>query len=625
MPRSLYRFGTSIYRPGVITYHNLEGLVNLDLGVENAVLVIGEATAGEPQASSATSVVHSFTDPQDMIDYFIGGNLAEVARCLFDPVMSGQTTPEGITLGGCQTVYAIKTNQSTQASYTLQDGSSNNAVTIKDKLWGAKGNQTWFKVETSGTGINLTVGRDVSPNIGSQTSIDFSITSTDEWLSVTTTGNFTGVTCTYDYNVANAGKVTLDSSVALEDLQVTVAGKTLTEVAEEINAFNPHGTGSVYLATVLRADRADTLASYLDNLAATSCFNPAIVKNFGVAYDIVEWVNANCFYCEATWVAGYEPTTYTKTYLAGGALGATSNISYVQDALKVATRFSPRFVSSAFNTSVNGGAITLSTINAEFATHATNCNALGSACERQVFICNDDTTKAAMYTTIGALNNEYLAVVNNTIYREDETGTKEWLGPHCVAAAAAATMAGSPVATPLTHRYIKADSIAMVATDFDPVDDTDFMNGIRYGLLFLEVVPGTGVRFAKGISTYRLQDNDARIYLEVVEARIRHKVILRRALDIPEIGQKGRGIFTVRAIERRILEAHRQMADVNDPNFILVSGTDVDGNEIPPYRNIRVSLAGDTVTVTGELTFTEQIAWIVNDFRATLPTATVGG
>jgi len=620
MPFVLRRFGRNIARPGVLTRHDLSGLTNLDLGAESAVLVIGEASAGEPQAASTSPVVHEFTDPQDMIDMFISGNLAECSRFLFDPVMAGQQEV-GAPITGCAKVYAIKTNQSTQGSYTLQDASANNALTLKGRIWGDKDNQTWFKVETSGTGITLTNGRDVDPDTGDQTSITFSITGTDEWFSVTTTGNFTGASCTLDFDGTT---FTLDSNVALEDLAITAAGKTVEEVIGLINAFNPHGTGAVYQATLNRTNRNSTLSSYCDETAApVSCFSPAVANISGVSYDIVDWVNTSSYYCEATWVGGYEPQTYTKTYLTGGASGATSNISYVQDALKVAAKLSIRYVVSAYHTDVNAGAITLASINSEFNTHAVNCNLIGSPRERQVFLCNDDTTKAAMYTTVSAFNNEYIFCFNNRIQREDENGTKKWMNPHVAACAAAATMAGSPIATPLTHKYIKGYDHDFIATDFDDTADDDFENAIRNGLCFIESEPDIGLRFAKGITTYTLEDNDARTAGEVVEARNRMRILLRRALDQPEIGHKNQGARTAVGIRQRVLNALRLMANPNDPDFILVDGTDADGNVVPAYRNIRVSIDGSVVNVTGEVTFTQGIVWIVNDFRATLPSALV--
>jgi hypothetical protein len=50
MPQSVRFNGRSIYRPGTYTHIDLTGLANLDLGAAAAVVVVGEADAGQHQA-----------------------------------------------------------------------------------------------------------------------------------------------------------------------------------------------------------------------------------------------------------------------------------------------------------------------------------------------------------------------------------------------------------------------------------------------------------------------------------------------------------------------------------------------------------------------------------------------
>lgn len=621
MPKSVRFKGTDLWRPGVVTYHNLDGLLNLDLGAEAAAVVIGEATAGEPQVNATNPVVHAFTNANDMIAYFQGGNLAEAARFLFDPAKAGQTE-QGVPIRGCKTVYAIKVNQSSQGSYTINDGAAHDCVTFKGRIYGALDNQTWFKLGVSGTGLKLTAGRDVAPDIGEQVSATlFSVTGIDEWLSVTYTGVAATATMAFDGTT-----FTTTTAGAVDDLSIAVAGLTVQDLIDTINAT----ASGDYTATLLRADRADTLAAYIDRFTGVN-IRAVVASQMGVAWDIVEWTNNNSAYMEATWVGGYEPQTYSKTYLAGGALGGTTEsvgTTRVSWALKVATALSPRFLVSCFNADVDdeaAGTTTLDTINAAFNLHATNTNVIGAPTERQVFITSDETTKAGAYTAISAFNNDFVACVIDELYRENELGVRAWMGTHCTACAVAAIMAGSPIATPLTHKYINAYNRRPVCTDFDPTDDTDFQNGISNGILFLESVPGSGIRVAKDITTHVSTDNDARRYLHIVEARIRHRVIMRRLLDGPFTGTKGKGQRTAQQILRKVQEAHRQMADTDDPDFILVEGSDEDGNVIPPYRQLQVSITGDQVYITGEITFVEGINWIISDIRATLPQAVVGG
>ena len=624
MPKSIRWKGTTIRRPGVYTYHDLAGLLNTDLGADSAVMVFGEASAGEPQVSGATPVVHVFTDPNDMIETFQSGNLAEMARCLFDPAMNGQHE-EGIAIHGAAKVYAIKTNVSTQASYSIQDQAlAATAITLKDRIWGVEGNNTYFGTTISGTGFTLTIGRYRDPFAGTETLGPFGVTGSDEWLSlITIPAEFTGATCTVTFDGTT---LAINSNIGAEDLNVTVAGKTMSDIVAEINSFDSGlGTGPCYAATLLRADRGATLASYMDRVViADDLKSPATADIMGAGYDVVEAVEADSVYCNATWVAGYAPydSYTTPTFLLNGALGDSSVVS-VTDALKVLNRFSPRFIASGFNGDSVGGTVTLAAGNTLFMSHLNKANAIGGRSERQGFMSDNATVKATLYTNIQNHNCEWVSVNNNRIYRENESVTKTWLGSHCVSACLAGIAAGSVVATPLTCKYLKCYDFDYLSTNFDPSDETDFANGIDYGLLMLESDPGIGTRVAKGISTYRLLDNDARILFEVVEARLWHRRTLRHALEKPQIGHKGKGLLTVKQILGVVKSVHRTLADPQNPDFILIETTDETGSILPPYRNLRASLNGDQVYVYGELTFTMGVNFIFNDFRATLPSAFV--
>lgn len=616
MPKSVRFRGSNIVRPGVVTYHNLDGLLNADLSSEASVLIIGEATAGQPQADAANPVVHTFKSSDSMIDTFVDGNLAECAKFLFDPAMSGQYARGGVPIRGCDTVYAIKTNLSVQSSRTLQDGAAHNALTIKDRLWGIIGDQTWFKIEASGTGIQLTTGRDVEPNVGSQASILFSITGTDEWLSVFYTGAALTATMTFDgttFTTTTAGGV--------DDISVVATNRTMTEFVSLINATAGAG-GGTYTAVVLRADRANVLATYMDRFAGVDIKPPALGKAMGVSYDIVAWVNASCDYCEATWVAGYEPQVYAKTYLTGGALGDSST-GRITDALKVAARLNVRHIVSGWSGASVGGAVALSVINGYFNTHATNCNRLGSTKERHVYISSSDTTKAALYVTVGAFNNEYMCCGNNRLYREGPDNTKKWMGPHTFAAAVAAMCSGSPRATPMLWKKINACDFDFLATDFDPADDTDFYDAVNKGVIFLEADNDDGgIRIAKGITTYNSEDNDGRTMLETVHARMWHKIILRR-YQKRQIGMKSAGVLTADEILDITKDAHRVMADASDPDFLLVAGTDEDGNAVPAYYGLTCASSGGAFYVSGNVHFTTGVTWIFNDIAGRLPTSFV--
>jgi len=622
MPRNIRWKGQTLYRPGAYTFTNMSALTNLDLGAERAIAIIGEADAGKPQASVSDPVYHVFTSAQQMIDTFQSGYLAEVARFAFGPALDGQDE-DGVPIGGCDKVYVIKTNQSGQAELTLKDASANDALKIQDLIWGLKGNQTWAKVEASGTGIKIVVGRDNAPNIGEQDSSDasgvFAVAGTDEWISIGPAAGFTGPTATAAFDGTT---LTMDSDTAGEDTTFTATGKTIQELVAEINSFQ-FGGAQIYEATVLRPERAEVVATYMDEFAATAI--AGVASFFGVSYDMVTWINANSVYVEATWLGGYVPDTFTTTYLAGGTQGESTETT-IKAALKVAKKINCRFLASAFSDATYGagGAIALSSVNGWITDSLNARNPIGGRSECQGFGCWNHAstlTLAQLVSDFASYNNEWFAVTQNEVYREGPSGTIQWMGAHCMAVAAAAIMAGSPIGTPLTFKYVRAYDFRSVATDFDPDESADFAAAINAGLLFLEADPGVGIRFAKGITTYKTSDNDGHIMLEVVESRLWLHRLLRRNVERPFIGHKGRGVRSANAYKGRVLDVLRAVSNTNDPDVLLIEGTDEQGNTVPPYRDISVWLSGDQLYCDGEITFTQGINWALNEFRATLPTA----
>lgn len=607
--------GHNIVRPGFGTFFNLDGMVNPDLTSEATVFVVGEAAAGQPMELLSAPVIHRFYSSDDMIREFQTGPLAEMAKFLFDPLIAGQRE-QGIELKGCNEVIAIKTNLSLQASYAVKDAVANTAFTLKDRLWGALGNSTWFKIEVSGTGLKFIAGRAVAPNIGSQDSSDtgglFSITGVDEWFSLTYTGLDAAATMTFDGTTLT----TTTTPAGDPDLSITCTGKTLTQVVSEINATG----GGVYTAAVLRTDRAGILATYMDRFVGVN-IRGVIGKAMGVSYDMVEWINVSCDYCEATWAGGYEPQAYVaETLLAGGALGDSST-TRIDSALKIASRFNVQYLASGFGGDSVGGGVTLSTANGYFTAHAANCNSLGVPRERLVFISNDDITKAAMYATVRAFNNANVICGNNRLYREGPDEVRTWMGPHTFAAACAAAMAGSPRATPLLWKRIKAYDFDFLAADFDPTVNADFNAAQQAGVNFLEMVDGY-IQVANGHTTYSAEDNDGYCNIENRDAMQWWKIIQRRYRK-RMIGTKGAGSITAQQILDLTNDANEIMANTNDPDFLLVPGTDEDGNYVRAAEGFTCSMSGGTYYIRGTCRFTTGVRMILDDIVALNPTATV--
>ena len=73
----------------------------------------------------------------------------------------------------------------------------------------------------------------------------------------------------------------------------------------------------------------------------------------------------------------------------------------------------------------------------------------------------------------------------------------------------------------------------------------------------------------------------------------------------------------------RILAVNRVMADPTNPDQILIDSADANGKPLAAYRNFKAVLDGSVITVTGEVTFTQGIRFILTEVFATPPRAVI--
>lgn len=106
MARSFTFNGKTILTPGAISRVRTIGSAG-SAATNGIVALLGEADGGEPGA------VVTFDDPNEAIDYFTSGPLADAAKIAFDP-SSDPRVP-----GGCFRAVCYKTNQGTQAETQL--------------------------------------------------------------------------------------------------------------------------------------------------------------------------------------------------------------------------------------------------------------------------------------------------------------------------------------------------------------------------------------------------------------------------------------------------------------------------------------------------------------------------
>lgn len=625
MPLSVRFSGVTIKKPGSYTIVDVTKLSNINLGEQGVVGVVGEATSGQP------SVAMVFDDPRDMITELVGGNLAEMAQALFFP-------GKDATLQGAKRVVVVKTNQSTQASRNLNDGAAVTQIVLRSRVWGAPGNFAFASL-AAGTagGVVLSGGRDTDPLAGQVQSLaEVGRTSgtpnIDSWLMVwfdlsLTTSTHLTATVTYNPNA--------DSLISTMGGGAQGNAGTLNFTAGNDGALSTHTVETLiatintklgWRATLLRPNRLKTSARQGDTTSAPINVHnvgpvvgtPANFWDFmGGVFDLTDAINTTSVFFEATKTAVPPATTqlpanFAKAYLAGGTLGVSSSTN-IQDALKLLLKSDVRCLASGFSRDV--GATTIGTINGYIKSNVQSANAVTGRSERYAYASDGSlTTRAAVEAAANALNEPDMALCVQTGTREDELGVVKAMDPHIVAATAAGLRAGGPVGMPLTNKLVRFTNIGQ--TGWDPSDLTDAEALITAGLLHMEIIPGLGIRFVRDRTTYSTLDNDALTAGEIRDEIRLLKQALRNGIEALFVGTKSLGVITANAAKARAEAVLGVLADPGSADVILVSGTDQFGNVVPPFRNVKVSISQDTLSLSAEVTFAQGINFNLNQIFA---------
>jgi hypothetical protein len=561
MAKYIVFHGDVIIHPGVYTWVDYSQVENILAGVRGIVAVIGEADEGEP------NVVSIFSRGRDMIDYYKSGPLADIAYALFNP----STDPAVSTPFR---VIAVKTNQSTAAIATLHDDTDNDIITVKARRYGTYGNTISIKVEAgseSGTKKITIASYDKTEVFDNISGALFSIQRSGGTLTVDDTG------------------ITASSGGTTEHIYPFDTYPTVQSVVADLQK-DPNYTVSLLTGV-------ETPSNVIDR--ATYDINTAtIVRCLGKA--VADAINAKSSLCTATITAYRIPKNEGPLMLTGGSVGTTS-ITDIQNALKSLEGLNIDFIVPLFDRDV--GSLTFSSIINALVDHIKTCNATKSTAERQAFIGMYTTSVSNLKQQAIQLNSPYFALCGQRVKGVKADMSIAEMGVWYLAGILAGIKAGTPVGEPLTFK--KVNIIDLVDTYNTQTIEDLLLNGI----ICVEAVPGQGFRIVKDLTTYLSTDNDILCSVSAMEAITYIKKGLRDNLN-KFVGQKGlpRTISAIKSVLRGYLTMLATGYDA-----ILMSTTDAQGNILPPFRNLEVSLSGDTLQVKVELTIVPGINYILNE------------
>lgn len=485
--------GASIRKPGSYSRTRVAqgGASEPQLGV---MAIVGEAAQGSAYAAETgglDAVTYGPDQFGDILEKFGSGALVDAARLAFAPSVDPQIP------GGAQQLIVLKTNQSVKAQLAVLTGYG----TVYAKKAGVAGNNLSLTIANSSGQRVITIAdavtgdSEVSSAIGGVTALTIQIA-----------------------GGASAATLTINATQII----TTVTGGTAPSLTLSKSQFATLGqlqsylSGQVGYTVTLGTNQQSQPLDVLDRVTAADVFT-APYNVLRDAYDI------RAFFAESG-LLDFTPTLYVglpavmaKTFLAGGALGATTNAN-IQACVDELSKRRINFVVPLFSRDATSditdsltdasSSYTIDSIHAMIRTHNAQNSTVKGKKERQGWVAFDGTYANAK-AKAAALGGARVGLVIQRVDIVNAAGDLVTAKPHMAAVIAAGMKCSAPVGLPNTFKLANISGFSMASSDFDPETQAD--DAIDAGIAFFEKAPGGGFRWVLDNSTYS-QAKDAWIY-----------------------------------------------------------------------------------------------------------------
>jgi phage tail sheath gpL-like len=584
MSRQVLFNGAVLTRPGAYTKVDASQFNNIALLGIGVVGLIGDADGGEPRVTKV------FNAADAVKAEYRSGDLVEAAAILADPG-NDERIP-----AGASAIVCYKTNLSTVS--TLAHAT---AFTFNSLDWGLHTTSIQVAI-TSSAGLLRVVqvtGLDSFGNLITETSPEFG--------DPTLYGKFTiqyvgaGSACTMTIT-ATTLTTTVTGGPGGENLAITFANyASLAEMLFYIDGL------AAYTATALITNSASFDPANLDALVAAD-IRTSLVTVMANNFDLADWLNSNSSLIECDLTQGQTGprVVLTKTALAGGTRGTSDNTAWANAFTALSgIRVNQLVTLASENAAAAQGTYTIASINAALESHCKLMTATAGKSERQGW-GSIEATKTNLIAAAQALNSEHVQMCSQKITRTSGVSGNQVEFPEWALACCFAGMrAGAPIGEPLTHKVIKAAAISNDSS-WSTEDTNDIIDLLLNGIMFVTSVQGVGFRIEKGITTYTKSNNDAFVEESIVQnwkyiSYSWRTELEKRYTGRPmDVGQ----VQTVKPFSAVILNELRLQGAITD--------SIVDGVQTPGYKNIRVTATNDILRVSGEVSPTSGINFILN-------------
>lgn len=423
--------------------------------------------------------------------------------------------------------------------------------------------------------------------------------------------------------------------VQITDTQIKLMNNSVAEytlnkadfdTVQQVADFVTTSTGGNWMAVVTSVLFGQSSPEVLDQVTVGACASaldaahlPAHIKKDATEVTDFFAASSNVSLDEGASAVCGLPEELTATYLASGAVGATSTATIV-NALTAFQKVRVNAVVPLFSRDSDedvtdqqtdaASSYTIAGIHQAVKTHCSLMRTTKARSERQGYLSIKDTfvnCKVAAQTLADASSQ----LLIQDIKQNDSDGNIKWFQPWALSCLVAGARGGSPIGLPMTNKYLNCSGIRQtsqllsvadedIVEDFDP--DTQYEDAIRNGLTFLEHPQSGGFRVVVDNTSYGRDGNWVYNRAHVLYAADVLEYDFRTQLQNIYVGVKN----TVSAAE--IAQTCESILATYLAQGITVSTSDAKQG----FKQLQVQLAGNTVNVNVTVKLVEGIDFVLS-------------
>lgn len=407
--------------------------------------------------------------------------------------------------------------------------------------------------------------------------------------------------------------VTSCTGDSASNLDITLSNYvTITQLVEYINNFN--GGAYVCVSDYYNADAASP--ADLDYYNAINIKTWPLEVKSAIA-EIESNVNSQSQFIQIERVSNVygqlaSISSDAKVFLDGAVNGGSTNSDFqdgFDDLLGVRCNIVVPLVSQDAADDISDGntdaesTYTIDSVIAMTDAHCRTASSTQNRSERNAYVGFKGSLTECV-AKAKSINSAYTSLAIQDIRVRDAEGEAYWAEPWMFAILAAGMQAGSPIGTPLTHKYMNA--LGVRHDDFDP--RVQYNTALKAGILYAEQPDAGGIRIESGNTTYLKDNNQVFSQIGMFETINYIAYTTRIQLDAAFIGKnRSSGTSIGEAVYAEIISI---MSTFRRDELLAGDAKNLGLG----YRGLVVTVTGGRIDYSITLTPSPEIDFILGDY-----------